>query len=630
MIHNPTNAAQAAHQEKLRRLQLTKKEEAAAKRWQKAQEKAQVLEPRLDGTFEAAQAAQAALQEAVSDELRAAYTMGGITLDDSQIKALEGMLQNRFAALIGYAGSGKTTVIRFLVEKLKAIYKPIEIRHDEFDETAGVTQSVKMNTIPIAFAAFTGRASEVISSKLPRELQSNVSTIHRLLGYHPAEFEVGDSKAPNGVKTVIRFVPFYDATNKLPYKCIILDEAGMIPAELWNNVLAAITSDCRVYLVGDISQLPPVMGISPLPFAMRNLPTFELATIHRQAEGSPIIANATLIRQGILPNKEQKTSYGRSFVYMPVEAYAHGRFSGEIFRLKTIATIKQLHEMGRFDPWQDIVLVPVAKYESEQGNIYQASAAAFNMELRQLFNGGAERILIKGGMRSFDVSDVAIGDKLMITRNAVVESNTGKPAGVTNGMLGRVISIQPNPLYRGSAAEMTSRMIEDAAKKNISFNMDDLNKVMASNLGEIQEEKENDDEQTRQCSHIVALEILGRKNMVVNLRTAGDFSNLLFAYAITVHKSQGGEYRNVFIMVNPEGATMLLTREWLYTAVTRAKEQCVVMFEPNALNACLRRQRIKGQTLAEKAAAVEAQYQSGRRDAKPIMPTPTLVSAMAE
>lgn len=617
--------------DKLARLMASKKEQAAARAWERAQQKEQHLIKEVAGAFEQAQAVAAALQDAVvTDELRAIYTMGGITLDDSQITALEGMLENRFAALIGYAGSGKTTVIRFLVERLKSVYKPVEIEHKEFNETTDIIENAKRTTLPIAFAAFTGRASEVISSKLPKELQANVSTIHRLLGYHPSEVDVPDPGSKTGYKSVVRFIPAYDATNKLPYKCLILDEAGMITGELWNNILAAITSDCRVYLVGDISQLPPVMGVSPLPFAMRHLPTYELATIHRQADGSPIIMNATMLRQGKIPNKNERNSFGKDFIYYPVEAYIHGKFNGEVFKMKTCEIIRKLYNQGRFDPWQDIVLTPIARFESEGGFIYHSSAAAFNIELRQLFNADATRVLIKGGMRAFDVTDVAVGDKLMITRNGVCESANGKSVGVTNGMLGRVVEIRPNPLYRGTQAETNSAMIDEVAKGGFSFSVSDINKALAATLGEV-ETPENDDESTRQCSHIVALEILGRKGMIVNLRTAGDFSNLLFAYAVTVHKSQGGEYRNVFVMVYPEGASMLLAREWLYTAVTRAQKQCVIMYDPNALTQCLKRQRIKGATLVEKAASVEALYtNSGRKDAKPIMPKPELIKREAQ
>ena len=611
---------------KIRALMLSKQAQKAAKAFERGQKVHQELKRDLlkADSFEEAERAIEALQEAntgeLSDELKARYTMGGITLDATQIAALEGLLKNRFAAMIGYAGSGKTTVIRFLTERLKQVYHNQTLEVLEIDEETQETRKVRSTMLPIRFAAITGRAAEVITIKMPKDMQGQVSTIHRLLGYHPKEVVVNDPRTPSGFRATMRFMPLYDENNRLPFKCIVLDEAGMIPAEIWNNLLKAIQPDCRVYLVGDICQLPPLMGASPLPFAMVDLPCFELGVIHRQAEDSPIIHCSALIRDGKMPDAETRAKYGKQMAFVPVQAYSHAKFDAEIYRLKVIDIIRRLSERGEFDVWKDIILTPIAKREgSESGKQYYASAAYFNDDMRNLFNGDATRIIIKGGMRPFDVSDVAVGDKLMITRNGMVEKAGGGHAQVTNGMIGRVIEIKPNPLYRGSAAETTSESIAQAANDIKAFGMASLDDLMAESFENVDAIKEDDDESTRQCSHVVSLEVLGRKNLVVNLRTAGDFSNLLYSYAITCHKAQGGEYRSVFVCVNPDGASMVMSREWLYTAVTRAQQQCVVLYETNSLASVLRRQRIKGKTLAEKAASVKALYSSNDK-VKPIMP----------
>jgi ATP-dependent exoDNAse (exonuclease V) alpha subunit len=621
-----------ARAQKIRALMLSKKSQQAAKAFEKQQQVPQALTRDLlkADSFADAENAIEALQDAVgntlSDELKARYTMGGITLDPSQIEALEGLLKNRFAAMIGYAGSGKTTVIRFLTERLKEVYQNQTLEVLEVDEETQETRKIKSTMLPIRFAAITGRAAEVITVKMPRDMQGQVSTIHRLLGYHPKETLVPDPKALGGFKTAMRFCPLYDENNKLPFKCIVLDEAGMIPAEIWNNLLKAIQPDCRVYLVGDICQLPPLMGASPLPFAMVDLPCYELGVIHRQAEDSPIIHCSAAIRDGKMPDAETRKKYGKQMAFVPVQAYSHAKFDAEIYRFKIVDIIKRLSERGEFDVWKDIILTPIAKRESaESGKMYYASAAFFNDELRNLFNGNATRVIVKGGMRPFDVSDVAIGDKLMITRNGIVERATGGHAQVTNGMIGRVIEIKPNPLYRGKNTDETnSESIQQAADDIKNFGLTSLDDLMSASLENVNAIKEDDDENTRQCSHVVALEVLGRKNLVVNLRTAGDFSNLLYSYAITCHKAQGGEYRSVFVCVNPDGASMVMSREWLYTAVTRAQQQCVVLYETNSLTSVLKRQKIKGKTLAEKAASVKLLY-SGNEKVKPIMPEIELI-----
>ena len=593
------------------------------KHFEKAQEAVHVRKGDLlhkDG-FDALEAAldASAASAIVTDAARGRYTDGNVTLDDSQIVALEGLLQNKYAALIGYAGSGKTTVLKFLTQELRKHYQEREIAKLEYDERLKVVAEKRSVAVPIWFAAYTGRASEMIALKMPQGMRGQVSTIHRLLGYHPAMVDKPDADSPGGWKQVQQFVPAYTAENKLPYKCIVIDEAGMCPPDLWNNLLAACEDDCRIYLVGDISQLPPVMGISPLPLAMSHLPTFELQKIHRQALDSPIIANATLIRKGQKPDNAP----GKFLSYMVECSGAGGAVDAAIFRAKVLASIKTLHDKGSFDPWLDIVLVPIAKRENAtSGMPYEASAGMFNADLRSMFNGDKPRVLIRGGMRAFEVSDVAIDDKLMITRNGTLDRTDGGLFGVTNGMLGRVVGIRPNPLYRGKQEERTTDDIAEDAKAASAAMTIDLHAMFASNV-EATEESRDETETTRQCSHIVELELLGRNGVVVQLRTAGDFSNLMYAYAITVHKSQGGEYRKVFIALCSQGAGSLLSREWLYTAVTRAKDACVIFHDPIALVRCLKNQRIKGKTLAEKAASVLALCSKGSGD-YPRMPEPAL------
>ena len=572
----------------------------------------------------AALEAQAATTLAVSDgsTARSKYTKGAISLDDSQVQALDGLLSNQYAALIGYAGSGKTTVLSFLVDELRRHYQELEIARLEYNEREKVLETKVGVHLPIWFAAFTGRAAEMIALKMPPHMRGMVSTIHRLLGYYPETVEVDDPASPNGFKVVRRFVPAYTKVNKLPYKCIVIDEAGMCPPDLWNNLLDAITDDCRVYLVGDISQLPPVMGVSPLPLAMTALPTFELDKIHRQALDSPIIANATRIREGKAP----QNATGKFVVYQ-VEAYGpRASVDAAVFRFKIVDSIRQLHAKGSFDPWLDTILVPMAKRENLQtGMVYEASAGQFNADLRNLFNPSSAnaRVLIQGGMRAFDVSDVAVDDKLMITRNGTLEAINGTAYGVTNGMLGRVGAIRPNPLYRGKQVERTTDDIAaDAANASKALHMQDINSIFSGMVDASAENYQEDEtETTRQCSHIVELELLGRGGAVVQLRTAGDFSNLLYAYAVTVHKSQGGEYRKVFIALCSVGAGPLLSRELLYTAVTRAKEACVIFHDGRSLAKALHNQRIKGRTLAEKAQSILTMVKAGK-EGLPVMPEP--------
>ena len=81
---------------------------------------------------------------------------------------------------------------------------------------------------------------------------------------------------------------------------------------------------------------------------------------------------------------------------------------------------------------------------------------------------------------------------------------------------------------------------------------------------------------------------------------AAEINNLLHSYSLTVHKAQGSEWQKVFLCLHQSHATML-QRELLYTAVTRAKEELYVICEPESFTKGIKSQKIKGNTLAEKA-----------------------------
>ena len=81
------------------------------------------------------------------------------------------------------------------------------------------------------------------------------------------------------------------------------------------------------------------------------------------------------------------------------------------------------------------------------------------------------------------------------------------------------------------------------------------------------------------------------------------------AYALTVHKSQGSEWKKVFVILHQSHNTMI-QRELLYTACTRAREELYVICEPDSFVKGVNGQRIKGNTLAEKSAFFKGKLDS--------------------
>jgi ATP-dependent exoDNAse (exonuclease V) alpha subunit len=85
----------------------------------------------------------------------------------------------------------------------------------------------------------------------------------------------------------------------------------------------------------------------------------------------------------------------------------------------------------------------------------------------------------------------------------------------------------------------------------------------------------------------------------------GTYNSMVFSYALTVHKSQGSEWRRVFLFLHSSHHAMC-SRELVYTAVTRAREDLIILCEPDrrdskgTLSKAALNPRIKGNTLKEK------------------------------
>ncbi len=183
----------------------------------------------------------------------------GITLAPTQKQAINLALQSRVVAITGGPGVGKTTLVRALL---------------------GVYQSAGLRVL---LAAPTGRAAK----RLEESCGAQARTIHRMLEMSP---EHG------------RFMR--DEQNPLEGDVLIIDESSMIDVPLMDALLRAMPPEAALVLVGDADQLPSVGPGQVLHdvLASGRVPSIRLTEIHRQAEGSDIIANAHRINRGDLPH----------------------------------------------------------------------------------------------------------------------------------------------------------------------------------------------------------------------------------------------------------------------------------------------------------------------------------------
>ncbi|EKD26005.1 MAG: hypothetical protein ACD_79C01412G0003 [uncultured bacterium] len=188
-------------------------------------------------------------------ELEEAEKQSHISFSKAQSEAIFMGLSEKILVITGGPGTGKTTIIRTLVE----IYKKHDLR--------------------FLLSAPTGRAAR----RLAESTLSEAKTIHRLLEFKP-NLNMFSRNEENYVEAEV----------------VIIDEASMIDILLMYHLLNAIPDNCIFILVGDVDQLPSVGPGKVLKDIISSgiIPTIKLDTIFRQEEGSKIILNAHRINSG--------------------------------------------------------------------------------------------------------------------------------------------------------------------------------------------------------------------------------------------------------------------------------------------------------------------------------------------
>jgi len=554
------------------------------------------------GTNEARSDFNTAMQETMA-AIEESAKRKDIVLDESQVEAVAGILHNRYAILTGEAGTGKTTVTGIALEELEARlsridfrstqYERVEVMPGHFERIRGdeMGAAEERDYAPsIAIATFTGRAAQQCKRALDERWHRHVSTMHSLLGYAPTEETIEENDPLYGgtrERTRKVFRPTFDATNKLPFDAYFIDEAPMVPIPLWNEFIEAIKPNARIYLIGDINQLPPVMGKSMVGYAMQKWPIFHLRHIHRQAQGNAIIMNAHKILNGQMP-------VSASNVHLIGGASCPSGSSG--MQNYIVAGVQMLWKSGKYNPLRDVIIVPqnVSLFGTEELN--KMFVTMFNEERTE--NGIVVNKRIRINTGTGDVT-YAVGDKVMMTANI----NNVSPV-ITNGMMGIVESISINGKHdmkrskidyaQESVLAQTLDQSELIDIDEAAFNLESLSGMM-----DAAEDKEETLDQ-RQASHI--LQIRFETGQTYLATTAGDFRKVSLGYVITCHKAQGGEYPNVVIVVH-SAHQRSLSREWLYTAFTRARNNVFLVYNVRGLGMSVSRQMIKGKTLAEKIAS---------------------------
>ena len=515
----------------------------------------------------------AAWANALEHQIQAALPMpGAIQLDEHQLRFIElastHNVPNEPIILIGAAGTGKTTTVGKLIERI--------FETEPLHPVSWAHKYLPMKSAGIVVCSFTRRATANIRKRLPQDLQGNCITIHKLLEFEPDYIEVWDQKL-GMMKSTMRFLPKRNQYNKLEYglKYLIVEEYSMLGTQLWSQLKAALPEGVRIIFVGDIYQLPPVMDTPAVAPYLCVSPTVELQTVYRTALDNPIIKYATDIRNGrgfsVPDTLILKAPDGiGSLTLKPWKASAAEEIViaqlGKFFRAEYLS--------GAYDPDDAQILIPWNKrLGSIELNKWIATAIAQKNQ-RPVYE------VIAG----FEKQYFAIGDRCIWDKNDC-----------------EILEIKRNPAFLGNVPQDESLFLDywghlngvprpahESAIDEVEFL---LGNAIASDV--------EDGERVKQASHRILIRLTDTGEEIT-LKSAGDVNLLDLSYAMTIHKAQGSEWRKVYLCFHKIHATTL-NRELLYTGFTRAKEELYVICEKDTFVKGVKQQAIKGVTLEQKA-----------------------------
>lgn len=488
-----------------------------------------------------------------------------IEYNENQKKFIELAASGKSCVLIGAAGTGKTTCQKGAVHKL------IQTGFAGVLNSEGHKHLIS-GTPGIVICAFTRRAVANIRKNVSADVQGNCITIHKLLEYEPVYYEVTDDNGET--RTTMKFQPSRHRNNPLPrsIRTIIFEEGSMIGTELHQQVLDACPHNPQIIYLGDIQQLPPVFGPAILGFKLLELPVVELTTVYRQALESPIIALA----HRILSGKELKvTDFGEYTKENQLSMKPWKKKISDLDALMTVGQLfRQLEEKGAYVPGEDMILIPFNKAfgTDELNKIIANHLAKKGKHFVHEIIAGFNRIYLREGEKIlYDKEDATI------------------------------LKIEKNPEYYGAAFQQPSITLDywghDPELHGVSSEEDMDDAAVDFVLQQVA--NSSDEDRVKKASHKITIR-LEDSERELTLTSAGELNSLLLGYALTVHKAQGSEWRKVFFVCHQSHATML-QRELLYTAITRAREELIIICEPETFVKGILSQRVKGNTLAEKA-----------------------------
>ncbi len=460
--------------------------------------------------------------------LTGAFPFEPTTGQHELISRLSGFLfsadEKQLFVLRGYAGTGKTSMVSALVKVLPSLnFKPVLL-------------------------APTGRAAKVMAGYAGK----TAKTIHKRIYFQ--KFTPDGRMVLTMQKNLFRRAVF------------IIDEASMIPGEameqeqlfsahnLLDDLMDYVFSgkDCRVIFIGDTAQLPPVgTKLSPALNARYlksrysvDIIEYELDQVMRQSLESGVLSNATGIRNMI--GQEDP--------------------SVQVFNLNNQEDVQEVES----DYLEDLLVGSYSGDKIEGSIIVTRSNKRANLYNREIRN----RILY----REYEIE---AGDLMMIVKNNYFWLPENSEAGfLANGDIIEIMGVRNFEEVHGFRfADVTIRLLDYPDQQPLDV------KIMLDTIMAETPSLSREDGRKLYLHVLQDYEDIPEKSKRAEKVRVDPYYNSLqvkFAYAMTCHKTQGGQWERVFIdyfRITPETLDTSALR-WLYTAVTRSTDKVYLLGYP--------------------------------------------------
>lgn len=459
----------------------------------------------------------------------ASTSRGPIALTTEQAAAVRAAIRGPVAVISGGPGTGKTSIVVSILRVLARLETPEVI------------------ATSVALAAPTGKAADRLTQSIRRALDgledpvdralseaiSEARTLHRWLAYSPSEE---------------RFL--HDEENPLASKVMIVDEASMVDLALMERLVSALERNARLVLLGDADQLPSVDPGAVLAdlVSQDQLSTITITRLTeshrmdpRDRAGSHILKIAEAIREGKAPpfsegeltpglvrriSSPDDAGPGVSSLMVRDESAREAWLSWWYeHRVRGTDELRRLMERG----------FVLTTDEEALRNLYSWLESSRLLCVTRGRSTGADTVNAWMGARFRQERKLGSGSLLLVGEPVMVVRND-YDRGLFNGDQGLVLWVREEP-----SASARPALVVRRGENFVSHRVESVHLLLER------------------------------------------------AYASTVHKAQGSEHDDVALLLPDEDVPRLLTREIVYTAITRARRSVLLVGSPLLLEKAIAR-----------------------------------------